>query len=530
MNYRAAYNRVSFGVKTDHLKELETIGWAGWVKQQLSPGSDPAVDDYLEDFEYWMEVGRAETKRKFRIETYELSNAELWKRFRDIGDRGEDWKKNLPAVDTGIMTFIRAIKSKWQLREIMAEFWHNHFNVSVEADDLIPAMLPVYDREVIRANLFGNFRKMLEATAKSPCMLFYLDNAFSAASPANENYARELFELHTLGAMHYYNDLYDNWRKVPGAWDGMAEGYIDEDIYEAARAFTGWTVGTGEGLRGVKLPNTGEFVYYDQWHDHYQKRVMGAEFRSHRGEMADGLRVLDIVGYHPGTAKHLCTKLCTWLISDTPPQSIVDKATEVWMTNQKSDDQIGQVVEAILMSEEFEASLEEELTKVKRPNHLLYSIVRALDLPIDPQPIWAWGLRQMGYHQFSWPLPTGHPDDKSYWLNSDMMLKRWNVTPLLLWLQMDLTKEVLLQSEMDVPDYQLDTLIDFWSTKLLGKTLDADIKAEIRKAMAHGDMKDFGESHSDYKLILDHAGEEAFEYVLLKLVSLLALSPEFQKR
>lgn len=531
MDLRKAYNRVSFGIKPNHYSELESLGWKSWVQSQLKPGEENDIKKYVNEFAYTLEVGRGKnkSKKRFSIDTYALSNEELWIRYKGIS-KEDRWKKDIPAADTAIMTFIRATRSKWQLQEVMAEFWHNHFNVSIEADDHISPMFPVYDRDVIRPNIFGNFRTFLEATAKSPCMLFYLDNAFSSASPANENYARELFELHTLGAMHYLNDLYDDWRKVPGAWEGMAEGYIDEDVYEAARAFTGWTVGMGRKFNRVELPDTGDFVYYDQWHDHYQKRVMGAEFRSHRGEMYDGLKVLDILAYHPGTAKHLSTKLVTWLVNDNPPESLISKAAEVWMKHQKDDDQIARVIETILLSDEFEASLDQDLAKVKRPNHLVYSIVRQLDLSIDPQPLWAHGFKQMGYHQFSWPLPTGHPDTKSYWLNTDMMLKRWNVTPLLLWLQMDATGEHLLRKHMDVANMELDTLIDFWSERLLGHTLNEEVKAEIRSAMAHKEMKDFGDPNSDYRLIQEHAGDQAFEYVLLKLVSLLALSPEFQKR
>ena len=123
-------------------------------------------------------------------------------------------------------------------------------------------MLPSYDRDAIRAHALGNFRDLLEAVAQSPAMLVYLSNASSRAGAANENYARELMELHTLGRGAYLNDRYDRWRDVTGASDGAPQGYIDEDVYEAARAFTGWTIENGQRLdSATELPRTGKFIY-----------------------------------------------------------------------------------------------------------------------------------------------------------------------------------------------------------------------------------------------------------------------------
>ena len=204
-----------------------------------------------------------------------------------------------------VATWVRAVHSKWQLREVLADFWHNHFNVNAEHDDgRIAAMFPAYDRDVIRKHALGNFRQFLEAVAQSRAMLAYLNNAASRASPANENFARELFELHTLGRDHYLNHLYNRWRDVPGAAEGRPAGYIDQDVYEAARAFTGWTIadGTDSEPRRHASPTPAQFHYYDGWHDNYQKRVLGAEFDPNQPPLADGRRVLDLVAFHPGTA------------------------------------------------------------------------------------------------------------------------------------------------------------------------------------------------------------------------------------
>ena len=215
-------------------------------------------------------------------------------------------------------TLLRAIHSRWQLREVLVDFWHNHFNVNAAGDQAVNVALPAYDR-VIRSHALGNFREFLEAVATSPAMLVYLNNRSSRAGSANENYGRELFELHSLGRDAYLNDLYNRWRDVPGALKGSPAGYIDQDVYEAARAFTGWTIEDGAGLGGGKtLPATGRFTYVEAWHDNYQKRVLATDFDPFQPPLADGRKVLDLIAAHPATARFVCTKLCRRLVSDTP--------------------------------------------------------------------------------------------------------------------------------------------------------------------------------------------------------------------
>ncbi len=214
--------------------------------------------------------------------------------------------------------------------------------------------LPSYDRDVIRPHALGNFRVFLEAVATSAAMQYYLSNRSSRAGSANENYGRELFELHTLGRDNYYNAIYDKWRKVPGALQGKPIGYIDQDVYEAARAFTGWTIEDGAGVGpGQTLPKTGKFVYVESWHDNYQKRVLASEFDPFQSPMADGRKVLDLVARHPATAHFVCRKLCRRLVSDTPSEALVAGAAEVWTKNRTRPNQIAEVVRYIATSPEF---------------------------------------------------------------------------------------------------------------------------------------------------------------------------------
>src|SRR5258708_26640945 len=207
-------------------------------------------------------------------------------------------ERQRPRLEVMAATLIRAVYSRWQLREMMVDFWHNHFNVNAAGDQAVAAALPSYDRDAIRPNALGNYRQLLGAVAKAPAMLIYLNNRSSRAGNANENFARELFELHGLGRGAYLNDLYSRWREVPGAGDGHASGYIDGDVYEAARAFTGWSIEDGAGLGGeLRLPVTGRFVYVEAWHDNYQKRVLATQLDPFQPAMAEGDEVLGLVAY-----------------------------------------------------------------------------------------------------------------------------------------------------------------------------------------------------------------------------------------
>ncbi len=319
-------------------------------------------------------------------------------------------------------TITRAVWSQAQLREVMADFWHNHFNVNAAQGDAVSIALPSYDRDVIRTHSLGNFRKLLEAVGSHAAMLIYLDNRSSRAGEANENYGRELFELHTLGADHYLNALYDKWKDVPGAARGAPVGYIDGDVYEAARSFTGWAIEDGTNLGGGQsLPQSGKFVYVDAWHDNYQKRVLATDFDPNAPPMSDGHKVFDLLAAHPGTAEYICTKLCRRLVSDTPPPALVAKAAKTWMEKRNSPDQIAQVIRTIALSPEF---LMAPPQKIKRPLELVASFVRALGLDFTVTIGLLRALDGSGQKLFGWGPPSGHPDVSSYWLGTNGLRQR----------------------------------------------------------------------------------------------------------
>ncbi len=319
---RLLLDKLAFGPSPSSLHEVAKIGVEAWLAQQLKP---PAEDDCTGriastrwHLKYVSKMPAAEVDEDRALDVI----AEPIERHWTTLDKETPYQERLfLRTAVAAATLIRAVHSRWQLREMLVDFWHNHFNVNAAGDGAVAAALPAYDRDVIRRHALGNFREMLEDVATSAAMQVYLNNRSSRGGAANENYARELFELHTLGRPAYLNALYNKWRQVPGATDGRPQGYIDQDVYEAARAFTGWSIEDGAGIgMGRRLPTTGKFTYVETWHDNYQKRVLAAEFDPYQSPLADGRRVLDLVADHPATARYLCGKLFCRLVADTPDE------------------------------------------------------------------------------------------------------------------------------------------------------------------------------------------------------------------
>ena len=303
---------------------------------------------------------------------------------------------------------LRAVFSEKQLQEVMVDFWFNHFNVFAQKDNA-RLLLTSYERDVIRPHALGKFKELLTATAQSPAMLYYLDNFLSQAevpmpprkegdtSPpprrpgVNENYGRELMELHTLGV------------------DG---GYSQKDVLEVARCFTGWTV--------TPAPNW-SFVFRPRTHDKGEKLVLGKRIAP-GGGIEDGLRVLDLLARHPSTAQFLSRKLCQRFVADEPPESLVDRVAEVFT---RTEGDIRQVVRAILTSPDF-YSPKYYRNKIKSPLELAASAIRATGASTDgAQPI-IQAISRMGGALYLCQPPTGYSEDSSRWLSSATLLERMN--------------------------------------------------------------------------------------------------------
>jgi uncharacterized protein (DUF1800 family) len=429
-----ALGRAAFGASPDSLAELESNGFPAWVDDQLKAksGFDAALDPYLRNarlhIKYPAGDGWAAADEMRQLTSLDAPIATLW-HLADHKNPMHAAERRRPRDEVIAATVLRAVHSRWQLREVMCGFWHDHFNVDAVGSEAIGVALPAYDRDVIRTHCFGNFREFLEAVAKSAAMQYYLSNRSSRAGSANENYARELFELHSMGRDAYLNDQYDRWREVPGALQGRPAGYIDQDVYEAARAFTGWTIEDGSGVDARrKLPLTGQFVYVENWHDGYQKRVLATEFDAFAPALADGRQVLDLVAAHPATAHFLCDKLCRRFIGSEVPERLRQHLAQVWLENTESHDQIARVLRALLSSREFLVRrAAPQGAKIRRPLALAAAFARATQIDLKYSEQLAGEIAAAGQNLFGWPTPTGLPDTAAPFLSSQAMRHRWSL-------------------------------------------------------------------------------------------------------
>ncbi len=301
---------------------------------------------------------------------------------------------------------LRAVYSERQLYELMVGFWENHFSIFANKDD-DRYLLTSYDRDTIRPFALARFRDLLGATAHSPAMLFYLDNWRSSVArpypakdgkPAgtdgglNENYARELMELHTLGV------------------DG---GYTQKDVQEVARCFSGWT---------IQKPNEeGLFLYRPGLHDNGEKIVLGHKIPS-GGGLADGERVLDILAKQPATAHFIATKLARRFVSDDPPPALIDRAAAVFL---KTDGSIRETLRAIVTSPEF-FSAPTYRAKMRSPFEYVAAAMRALNAETDGDRPVLDAIGRMGQPVFGRITPDGYADRADQWLSSGAMVARFN--------------------------------------------------------------------------------------------------------
>jgi len=424
--------RLGHGARPGEIERLRATGYRAWLDEQLAPppGDDPAVAAKLQRLTFRIKYNEGKDKAYPAVDelrplgTLSQPIEAVWPVLADR-DKHDGQERRRPLMEVMAATMVRAADAHYQLREVLVGFWHDHFNVDAWDQEQVMVALPTYDRDVIRAHALGNFRAFLEAVASSTAMLYYLSNKSSRAGSANENFGRELFELHTLGAEAYLNDKYDRWREVPGALKGQPTGYIDQDVYESARAFTGWTVEDGSGLDGRrKLPNTGKFAYVETWHDGYQKRVLATEFDAFQPGMADGRKVLDLVAAHPATARHVCRKLVVRLAGENASPQLVAQAVAVWTRTARAPDQIAQVVRTIVTTPEFKAS---RGVKIRRPLALAAGFARATDLDLTPTEPLLNGLANAGQRLYGYAPPTGLPDRRDLFLGTNAMRQRWQL-------------------------------------------------------------------------------------------------------
>ncbi len=460
-------SRFTYGATPGQVDEVVKIGLKKWFNQQLdSRLPDDSLNQLLSKYD------DINLSNEQVVQTFPKNGQVLRMAVRDGLVNKDSVKTDRPAYKAMLQNYmqqkglkpeqqlfrqfinqniLRAAYSNNQLQEVMTDFWFNHFNVSISKNDCAQ-FIPAYERDVIRPNALGNFTDLLLATAKSPAMLYYLDNFSSAVSNdnngnmrprkkmmslqnsmngdtsmrarlinqpqkprkiqgINENYAREVMELHTLGV------------------DG---GYTQQDVTNAAKVLTGWTnFPMGNNLQAIKKADNnqdkpgfvheGDFLFTPNRHDQTEKTVLGKTFGPNGGYQ-EGVDLLTMLAQKPATAKFISHKIAVRFESDNPPQTLVDKMAATFL---KKNGDIKEVLRTMVAAPEFwnAAAIRQ---KTKSPFELTISAVRSLQATINqPYQLFNW-MTKMGEKKYYYLAPTGFPDKGQYWINTGALLNRMN--------------------------------------------------------------------------------------------------------
>lgn len=394
-------NRLSFGPSPGDIQHVQSIGIGAYIEEQLNPR--PASTKLQRQLKQYptLSLTPIQLERQYGFRRPgkgkpRLSSAERKRRRR---------RAKIPFREASEARVIQAIASSNQLDEVMVNFWFNHFNVSAKKGRT-RLWVGSYEQDAIRPYVFGSFRDLLGATAKHPAMLFYLDNWRNTAPNSlgargrfkglNENYARELLELHTMG--------------VKG-------GYSQADVVTAAKVLTGWGFPRGRQRLQVK-----QAFYFDaRRHDNSSKTFLGQPIR---GEgMAEGEELLDILANHPATAQHISYKLAQYFVADQPPQGLVDRLAQRFLS---TDGNIRAVLETLFDSPEFRDP-QYFGKKFKTPYEYLISVARAAGSPSVKPRVVAGALRQFSMPLYECQTPNGYANTESAWLNPDTTVRRISV-------------------------------------------------------------------------------------------------------
>jgi uncharacterized protein (DUF1800 family) len=381
-------NRLSFGARPGDYEQVQAMGVDRYIQSQLNPAQIPEPPTL--------------TAQLATLPSLSIDAGSMVQLFRTPKDPANPNAKNEALITTGrdilkdatAARLWRAIDSPRQLEEVMVDFWFNHFNVH-SGKGRTKIWLNSYEQTAIRPYALGKFRDLLTATVRHPAMLYYLDNWQNTAKGLNENYARELMELHTLGV------------------DG---GYTQADVTTLAKVFTGW----GLAPYNAESPIASGFRFDKNRHDNTSRVFLGQPL-TQKGE-AEGTEVLGILATHPSTAKFISFKLAQYFVSDQPPQSLVDRLQKRFLA---TDGNIRQVLQTLFASPEFRDPQIYQ-RKYKTPYQYVISAVRATgETPLNPGPL-SSTLQQLSMPIYGCPTPDGYKQVETNWLNPDSTVRRLN--------------------------------------------------------------------------------------------------------
>lgn len=440
--------RMTFGPSPEMFDKARRLGLDAFIEEQLSPESipDPGIDSLLQPFS-----------------TLNMT----------VAQRLQLDENNQSARELIEATILRQWHSQRQVFEMMVDFWGNHFSIYI-GKFLCKALKTDDDLKTIRPNALGKFRDLLHGSAKSPAMLIYLDQAESFGESPNENYARELLELHTVG---------------------VESGYSHHDVAELARVLTGWTI-SGPGNRKI---GPGIYYFNPEIHDYGEKHVMDMMISA--GGEEEGTMILDMLASHNSTAHFISKKLARRFVSDSPDPMLVEALANVFI---QSEGDTRQILRAVLNSDSFKTS---SGLKFKTPLDFFISTLRVTNTTINGNSRKLYEhLRLLGQLPFSWLMPDGYPDFAEHWATTSGLLDRWNFGFLLV-------SNVIKGATVDLNALTKDAasaedVVDVLSIRFLGSRMPDDARS----------------------ILVDLASSENLDVILPSVAGLILGSPHFQVR
>lgn len=519
-------NKAAYGPRPGEVSAFDSLPGADdaerlslWLDEQLYP------DDLL-DTELNSRVSLF-TDPGLAYDMIDKTPAELWQVALD-----EDYSVRLrPVWQMERLTLLRAAYSKWQLREVLYDFWFNHFNIYGRE---FPAygMMPEYDRQ-IRNHIFGKFEDMLLANARTASMLYYLDNYANTWPNPNENYAREVMELHTLGAVENYYGAIDPGDVGPNIKSERA-GYTEIDVFQLARALTGW--GVADGRSGAE--DTGEFLFRSNQHYNFSQgdiEVMDITIASPGGGESDVTDILSYLARHYGTARYIAWKLCKRLVADDPGELLIASTADVFYANRDDPEQMRKVYRHVLESTDFQTTWGQ---KVKRPMEVVISALHAADMDFTirmdhgPSNNLVSRLDDTSHYPFYYSAPTGFPDNRPQWQGSGPLIQTWRTVTRML--RESTEVNLAARTNIEIPvvaERTPEDIVNMWMTRALGYSL-SPVQAQTVVDFITGLPNVAGADQSLDPGIdtADTGPTSIYQRIIMATVGLILMSPNAMRR